>query len=143
MLSPSANIPVWRIKASVSVVLPWSTWAMMAMFRISIPLEITYVNKIFFVSCPQKGYMAHSDMLGTEVPHFLSLTGSILQLKSSRRSPSEIKPLTCSFLWKRGLPNKKPSDPELGFPFHRESVTTLIYNNYLKKPSVLREREKN
>ena len=33
--SCSANVPDWRRSASTSVVLPWSTWAMIAMFRMS------------------------------------------------------------------------------------------------------------
>src|SRR3990172_4339369 len=36
MLMPSTNMPVCRISASVRAVLPWSTWAMMAILRISI-----------------------------------------------------------------------------------------------------------
>src|SRR3989344_6165580 len=36
--TPSSATPVWRIKASVKVVFPWSTCAIIAMFRISIGL---------------------------------------------------------------------------------------------------------
>src|SRR4029079_17946145 len=32
--SLARNVPVWRKRKSTSVVLPWSTWAMMAMLRI-------------------------------------------------------------------------------------------------------------
>src|SRR3989344_4918377 len=39
MLTPASATPVWRSSASVKVVLPWSTWAMMAMFLISIANE--------------------------------------------------------------------------------------------------------
>jgi hypothetical protein len=39
MLMPSSNMPVWRMMASVRVVLPWSTWAMMAILRISIEIK--------------------------------------------------------------------------------------------------------
>ena len=31
--APSRKAPDWRSMASTSVVLPWSTWAMMATFR--------------------------------------------------------------------------------------------------------------
>src|ERR1022692_2045663 len=33
-VSLSRKVPLWRSMASTSVVLPWSTWAMMAMLRI-------------------------------------------------------------------------------------------------------------
>src|SRR5687768_18596763 len=32
----SRKLPLWRRRASTSVVLPWSTWAMMATFRMSL-----------------------------------------------------------------------------------------------------------
>jgi hypothetical protein len=33
----AANVPDWRSSLSTSVVLPWSTWAMMAMLRMARP----------------------------------------------------------------------------------------------------------
>ena len=40
--SCSANTPVWRSTASTSVVLPWSTWAMIATLRMSERSGTTY-----------------------------------------------------------------------------------------------------
>src|SRR5215472_13836829 len=39
MASLARNAPLWRSIASTKVVFPWSTWAIIAMLRISIPAE--------------------------------------------------------------------------------------------------------
>src|ERR1700726_2071266 len=43
--SLARKVPAWRSIASTSVVLPWSTWAMMAMFRMGV---LTGAEFLFF-----------------------------------------------------------------------------------------------
>src|SRR3989338_5766840 len=65
--TPSWPTPIWRIRASVKVVLPWSTWAMIAMFLISIKnaslgghiIVQEIVNSVKPAPCYEKSRLPH------------------------------------------------------------------------------------
>src|ERR1017187_8595809 len=82
--SLARNVPLWRSMASTSVVLPWSTWAMIAILRM---LEVKLSTVLFFSLTT---LLCMEDFLES-VRHFLSSSESAVEGSDSNSAEMNVE----------------------------------------------------